>query len=172
MLKLVSSKQITRLVPQQINYALEIILLFRTSSKRNCNSRENQHQLHLEENLSPVSYKEKENENVSSQLSPPRSFKTNQPIRKNLKLTHVEDCLSIIKNVAITPTDAGPLMSSPGFNYQEGSLSNTNSVSSHLEESLSNTIPVSSHREESLSNTILVSSHQEDSANEQDQIQV
>ena len=63
-------------------------------------------------------------------------------------------------------------MSSPGLNYKEGSLSNTNSVSSHLEESLSNTIPVSSHREESLSNTILVSSHQEDSANEQDQIQV
>ena len=57
-------------------------------------------------------------------------------------------------------------MSSLGFNHQEGSLSNTNSVSSRLEESLSNTIPVSSHREESLSNTILVSSNQEDSANE------
>ena len=89
----------------------------------------------------------------SNPLSPSRSFKTNQPIVENLNLNYVEDCLSIFKNVALTQIDAGPLMSLPSFNHQEGSLSNTN--------------PFSSHQEESLSTTILVSSHQEDSANKQ-----
>ena len=41
-------------------------------------------------------------------------------IGKNLKLTHIEDCISIIESLALTPIDAGPLMSSPGFNHQEG----------------------------------------------------